>query len=274
MRTLSLNLNKQLLSITLFLMIALCYSYSYSQDSLKDKVILAVFAHPDDEGTVSPILARYLREGVKVHLVIVTDGRYGTNDHTDHESGEELVFMRKEEMKCAASKLGVELIHLDYHDQLRANEGFDGHVPHARSLIKELYDIVTEIKPDVIITWGPDGSSNHMDHRLVGASMTQIVVNKVWDNSISLYYYGRPSDHLDSAESKILRGQDKRYLTTRISYTDEDIEKAYNSIMCHKSQIRPTTLEAYKARKTKNGAAVYLRKFIAPPTKITYSIFE
>ena len=122
-------------------------------------------------------------------------------------------------------------------------------------------------------TWGPDGSSNHMDHRLVGASMTQVVVNKVWDNSIALYYYGRPSDHLDSAESKILRGQDKRYLTTRISYTDEDIEKAYNSIMCHKSQVRPTTLEAYKARKTKNGAAVYLRKFIAP-TKITYSIFE
>ena len=103
MRTLSLNLNKQLLSMTLFLMIALCYSYSYSQDSLRDKVILAVFAHPDDEGTVSPILARYLREGVKVHLVIVTDGRYGTNDHTDHESGEEFVFMRKEEMKCAAS---------------------------------------------------------------------------------------------------------------------------------------------------------------------------
>jgi LmbE family N-acetylglucosaminyl deacetylase len=168
--------------------------------------------------------------------------------------------------------LGVELIHLNYHDQLRSNEGFDGHVPHARSLIKELYDIVAEIKPDVIITWGPDGSSNHMDHRLVGASMTQIVVNKVWDNSISLYYYGIPSDHLDNAESKILRGQDKRYLTTRISYTDEDIEKAYNSRMCHKSQIRPTTLKAYKARKTKNGAAVYLRKFITP-AKITYSIF-
>ena len=50
------------------------------QKPFEGKSILAVFAHPDDESTIAPILARYTREGAKVYLVIVTDGRYGTND--------------------------------------------------------------------------------------------------------------------------------------------------------------------------------------------------
>ena len=32
------------------------------------KVLVAVFAHADDEVTVSPVLARYAREGVLVHV--------------------------------------------------------------------------------------------------------------------------------------------------------------------------------------------------------------
>ena len=39
------------------------------------ETLLAVFAHPDDESTVAPILARYAREGIDVHVAIATDGR-------------------------------------------------------------------------------------------------------------------------------------------------------------------------------------------------------
>jgi LmbE family N-acetylglucosaminyl deacetylase len=45
-------------------------------------VILAVFAHPDDETFVGPVLARYAREGVKVYLAIATKGEKGTSDPT------------------------------------------------------------------------------------------------------------------------------------------------------------------------------------------------
>jgi LmbE family N-acetylglucosaminyl deacetylase len=44
------------------------------------RVILAVFAHPDDETFVGPVLARYAREGVKVYLAIATKGEKGTSD--------------------------------------------------------------------------------------------------------------------------------------------------------------------------------------------------
>src|SRR5687768_12416335 len=40
--------------------------------------VVAVFAHPDDERIVGPLLARYAREGHRVYLVIATDGRKGT----------------------------------------------------------------------------------------------------------------------------------------------------------------------------------------------------
>jgi LmbE family N-acetylglucosaminyl deacetylase len=246
----------------------------WSQKPHEGKVILAVFAHPDDESTVAPILAKYVREGAKVHLVIATDGRLGTNDYHDHKAGETLVATRKEEMKCAAEKLGVTLTHLDYHDQLRAAEGYDGHVPHARAMIKELYGIVEKEQPDVIITWGPDGGSTHMDHRLVGASVTQVFLSNDWGKPMSLFYYGTPSESIEDSEAKILRGQSSRYLKTKISYSQQDLDNAFQSIKCHYSQIDPKmTQEGFEKGKTKNGMYVYLRKFEGP-TKDSDSLFE
>jgi LmbE family N-acetylglucosaminyl deacetylase len=250
-------------------------NYVWSQKPYEGKVILAAFAHPDDEGTVAPILAKYIREGATVHLVIVTDGRFGTNDYHDHIAGETLVATRKEEMKCAAEKLGVKLHHLDYHDQLRSGEGYDGHVPHARKMIKELYGIVENVQPDVMITWGPDGGSTHMDHRLVGASITQVFLAKDWgEKPKALYYYGTPSDLIEDPESSILQGQASKYLRTKVSYTMEDFDKAFNSFKCHFSQISPDmTKEDLKKRRSKNGMFVYLRKFEGP-TKDSDSVFD
>ncbi|UWX54942.1 PIG-L family deacetylase [Maribacter litopenaei] len=236
--------------------------------------MLAVFAHPDDESTVSPILAKYAREGAKVHLVVVTDGRYGTNDFHDHKAGDELVVTRREEMKCAAELLGVELTQLNFHDQLRAAEGYDGHVPHAREMVKQLNDIVERTKPDAIITWGPDGGSTHMDHRLVGASITQVYLSKDWGKPTSLYFYGTPSVNIEDSEGKILRGQASKFLRTKVSYTDEDLEMAAKSYRCHYTQIDPMlTEEDFIERRSQNGKYIYLRKFEAPISD-SDSVFE
>lgn len=246
----------------------------FAQKPLEGKVILAAFAHPDDEMTVAPILARYAREGAKVHLVIVTDGRLGVNDKTDYVAGGGVVAMRQREMKCAASELGVELVHLKYHDQLKSGEGYDGHIPHVRSMIKAMHGIVEKLKPDVIITWGPEGGYAHIDHRLVSLTMTQIFTSRVWDRPTSLYYYGTPTESIEDPESKIIQGQDKKYLTTHVSYTEEDMIKAYNSVICHVSQLQHTrSWETYKAKREKNGKIIYLRKFVAP-IKISNSVFD
>ena len=246
---------------------------SFAQNSNSSQSIMAILSHPDDEMTIAPILAKYSEEGVKVILVIATDGRYGTNDFTDHKAGEGLVAMRKEEMKCAAEKLGVDLIHLNYHDQLRAGEGYDGHVPHARKLVLELSDLVEKYTPDVLITWGPDGGTTHMDHRLVGASVTQVFVSRKWDKTKSLFYYGTPSGNLDNQEQKTLRGIDESLLNVRVSFTLAHAIKALESLKCHKTQISPEFFASRHAAYEDGDKVIYLREFIAPKNKKT-SIFE
>lgn len=230
---------------------------------LSNKVLMAVFAHPDDESTIAPLLARYVREGVKVYLVIATDGRLGVNDFSGLEAGDGLVAIRKEEMKCAADQLGVELIHLDYHDQFRAAEGYDGHIPHIRAFLKEMFDMVEKIQPDVLITWGPDGGSNHMDHRLTGATVTNVFLNRVWDKPSALYYYGTPANMIEEEESRLLRGVDPSYLTTQIAYTDEDFEAAFAAISCHTSQFQTEGLRERMEERSKDKT-IYLRKFVKP----------
>lgn len=249
------------------LTLALTAYPGHTQNPQNQKVLMAIFAHPDDEMTVGPILARYVREGVKVYLVVCTDGRYGTNDFSGLAAGDGLVTIRKEEMKCAADYLGVELIHLNYHDQLKAGEGYDGHMPHARGLVTELHQIVSDKKPDVLITWGPDGGTTHMDHRLVGASVTQVFVSKIWDKPTSLFFVGTSSTNIDDPADKILRGIDPKYLNTQITYAEEDLKKATLSVECHKSQLTPDGVKWVTDNRKKLGMTISLREFVGPAKK-------
>jgi len=268
------NLQSNLLKTLCFLCaMALSIREITAQNNENERVLMAIFAHPDDEMTVAPILAKYVDEGVKVYLVICTDGRYGTNDFTDHEAGEGLVAIRKEEMKCAAEKLGVSLIHLDYHDQLRAGEGYDGHVPHARKMTLELEEIISEKKPDALITWGPDGGSTHMDHRLVGASVTQVFVSKLWEKTKKLYYVGTPSHLMEDEERKKLAGVDATLMNRRIKYGEIDIKKAMESLQCHTSQVSPEMVEWRQAYNQKSNNTIYFREFVGP-SEIAETLFD
>ena len=83
------------LALSFFLMVQACNSsevtlektMEITPNTSKEKTLLAVFAHPDDESTVGPVLAKYVREGATVHLVIATDGRLGVNDFNGMEAG-------------------------------------------------------------------------------------------------------------------------------------------------------------------------------------------
>ena len=246
--------------------------FTQANSQFKGKKILAIFSHPDDEQTIAPILVKYADLGVSVDLVICTDGRYGVNQYNNYKAGEELVEIRKNEMKCAANKLGVNLIHLNYHDQLKAREGFDGHIPHVRKLILELKELIELSEPDVIITWGPDGGTNHLDHRLVSTSVTQVFLSKEWNKEISLYYYGTPNHFIKDKKNQTLRGQEKKYLTTEISFNDNHFKIAYDALLCHESQYPKEIVEKLRRERKSNGNIVYLRKFVFPST-IEKSLF-
>ena len=56
--------------------------------------VLAVFAHPDDERIVGPLIHRLTREGREVHLVIATDGSKGVREHAGIPAGTALADAR------------------------------------------------------------------------------------------------------------------------------------------------------------------------------------
>lgn len=137
---------------------------------------MAVLAHPDDESLgVGGTLAKYASEGVEVVLLTATrgdGGRYRGHPPGDphHPGAVALAAIREAELRAAASALGVhEVSLLDYHDQQldRANprEAIAGIARHLR-----------RVRPDVVVTFGPDGAYGHPDHVAISQFTTAAIV--------------------------------------------------------------------------------------------------
>ncbi len=118
--------------------------------------LLAVFAHPDDERVIGPLLSRLSREGREVHLVIATDGSKGVRDHAGIPAGPALAAARKLEAECAAKRLGVRQLHL-----LGLEDGGLASFANLARLRTELEKIIGGVQPEAIFTFGPEGGTGH-----------------------------------------------------------------------------------------------------------------
>src|SRR4051812_1042853 len=89
------------------------------------RTLVAVWAHADDEAPVGPVLARYAREGVQVHMIIATDGAQGSAN-TPVARGPEIARLRVEEARCSAQALGIQApILLEFPDGALGNYNVD-----------------------------------------------------------------------------------------------------------------------------------------------------
>ena len=125
--------------------------------------LLAVFAHPDDE-TFRPggTLALLARQSVRVEVLTFTHGEAGSCGDPALCAPEELSAVRERELRCACAALGVQPSRLlDYAD---------GHLQEADSetMIAHILSVVNEVKPQILLSFGPDGLSGHPDHIVIG----------------------------------------------------------------------------------------------------------
>ncbi len=132
--------------------------------TMRRRRLLAVLAHPDDESfTAGGTLAKYAGTGVEVGLVVPTRGEAGRG------AGDPVLLgaRREQELRQAARLLGVR--------HLRVLGLWDGHVARAdRSLlVPRLVGILREVRPQVVITFGPDGISGHPDDIAIGEATTE-----------------------------------------------------------------------------------------------------
>src|SRR5205814_9521593 len=154
----------------LFLAVTLAAAVPLSARAQVKGPVLAVFAHPDDERVVGPLLSRLAREGRETHLVIATDGSKGVRDFAHIPAGPELAAARTKEAQCAGSRLSVRQLHI-----LGLPDGGLASFDVLGKLRSAVAAIIDSLKPAAIITYGPEGGTGHPDHRLVGDVTTQIV---------------------------------------------------------------------------------------------------
>lgn len=211
------------------------------------RTLLAVFAHPDDETMVGPLLAHYARQpDRRVYLAIVTNGDKGVTPFANVPAGEALAAVRVKEAECACEALNT---------QPPILLGFpDGGLASAQVLAEaaaRLKTIIDEVRPDAIVTWGPDGGYGHPDHRLVSAIVTQIV--QAGGVTRNLFYAGLPKSRMDSDAVKELHFPAPfapvvdELLNVRVPYAAEDAARAKQSLTCHKSQFTPQAMQLISA---------------------------
>lgn len=137
---------------------------------MSKKRLLAVLAHPDDE-SFGPggTFARYVREGVDVHIAIATDGVAGSVVDEYAESREQLAEIRAQELETAVSILGATLHTLNYRDSGYINDPANEH-PDAfingndEEQIGRVVQLMREIRPQIVVTHDETGGYFHPDH--------------------------------------------------------------------------------------------------------------
>jgi LmbE family N-acetylglucosaminyl deacetylase len=121
--------------------------------------LMAVFAHPDDEafGT-GGTLTRYAAEGCDVYLATATRGEAGEIADPDLATPYNLPNVREHELRCACEIYGI-------HPPRFLNY-LDGQLPivHQGQAVGKIVRLLRETRPQVMLTFGPDGIYGHYDH--------------------------------------------------------------------------------------------------------------
>lgn len=134
--------------------------------------LLAVLAHPDDESLgFGGTLAKYANEGVETYLVTATRGERGRFGSQGKGADPfEVGRVREDELRSAARVLGVsEVTILGYPDS-EVDQ-----VP-AATAIGAIAGHIRTIRPDCVLTFGPDGAYGHPDHIAISQFTTAATV--------------------------------------------------------------------------------------------------
>jgi LmbE family N-acetylglucosaminyl deacetylase len=221
--------------------------------------LMAVLAHPDDESLgFGGTLARYAADGVHVSLLTATRGDRGRyRGHRpgapQHPGPEALARTREAELRQAADVLGVhDVTVLDYPDSQLDS------VDH-REAVARIAREFRRIRPDVVMTFGPDGAYGHPDHIAISQFCAAAVVMAAADTTPALdapphqvsklYYLAWPASTWAAYQSAInvltamVDGVERQAtpwpdwaITTEIDTADQ-WSTVWKAVSCHESQL-------------------------------------
>ncbi|HVM41349.1 MAG TPA: PIG-L family deacetylase [Acidimicrobiia bacterium] len=149
-------------------------------DATQLGTILGVFAHPDDEAYLAGgIMSAAVENGQRVVCVTATKGEAGVTDPARWDPAR-LGEIREQECKASMAILGVDEHHwLDFADGACAEVGLE-------EAMACLMPIVEEVRPDTVLSFGPEGMTGHPDHMATCRWATEAVARA--GGGARLYY--------------------------------------------------------------------------------------
>ncbi|MEU4692247.1 PIG-L family deacetylase [Actinoplanes sp. NPDC023714] len=123
--------------------------------------IMGIWAHPDDEAYLSGgLMALATDAGSRVVCVTATRGERGTADPARWPPGR-LAVQRTGELRECLTILGV-----TEHHQLGYRDGECARVSPSEAVAR-LSELMARVRPDTLVSFGPDGNTGHPDHQAV-----------------------------------------------------------------------------------------------------------
>ncbi|WP_194825821.1 PIG-L deacetylase family protein [Nocardia sp. XZ_19_231] len=128
--------------------------------------ILSIWAHPDDETYLAAgIMAAARDNGQRVVCATASAGEKGTEDSVNWPP-QRLGRVRRWEAAAAMAVLGV--------TEHRVDDFPDGEFPmHDLAGKAWAADLLAEVRPDTVLTFGPEGMTFHLDHIAVHRWVTR-----------------------------------------------------------------------------------------------------
>ena len=205
--------------------------------------LLAVFAHPDDEAFgPGGTLAKYSSQGVNVWLATATRGEAGQSSGIDVSGPEELAAIREKELECSCQTLGVHrLCFLGYVDGMLANADLE-------DVEQRIVRLIREQRPQVMITFGPEGIYGHPDHITIGEVATRAFRSAAVPTRFphllheglapfapsKLYHITLPKQFAEMLDPR-LQGTDEDKITAIVD-TSAFGEQKWKAVTCHRTQ--------------------------------------
>ncbi len=220
--------------------------------------VLAVFAHPDDEGFgCGGTLAALVAGGHRVTLICATNGDVGEISDPELATPETLWQVRQRELRTAMDVTGIEDVRfLNYRDS--GMEGWEDNnhpsslfqAPEGR-VVEQVAAVIREVRPDVVITHDPTGGYGHPDHVTICRRTASAVELCCGDGGPQLYYLCFPRSAFQrmwqamveadirppfSADDIEALGTPDEEVTT-IRRVDSYVAVKKESLRCHRTQI-------------------------------------
>ena len=206
--------------------------------------LLIIVAHPDDESFLfAGTSLKFRKAGKNVAVICATRGEKGNSRLAKPVAEKQLANQRERELRLACKILGIKSVKfLGYRDGRLVNENFG-------KLVRVIAKRIDKIQPEIIATFGNEGTTGHNDHitigkaTVAGAKKAKYKVREIWLASnpksamatFSQYLAGPRVHHDHYHPMKLLGVPDERLRRVNIK---KYWRKKLAAIQAHKSQLK------------------------------------